>query len=170
MNKFLRTGIIVFSLMIVTGLPLKAEATEANPLEPVKTDNPRETMKTFIDAMNKYKKGVVEKDEVLEAYIDRAVRCFDLSSYSFVEQSQKGREAAILLKEVIDRVILVDYDKIPEKSDIPGEKLLRWRLKGTEIVISSQESGDRAGEYLFSDETTRRVKEFYDKVKHLPYL
>jgi len=151
-------------------LNLYAEQTSINILEPVKTDSPRDTMRTFMDAMNKYKSGVENKDKTLEAYLDRAVRCFDLSPFSFVEQSQRGKETAVYLKEVIDRVILIDYDKIPEKSEVPGEKLIRWRLKGTEIVITMQESGDRAGEYLFSSETTARVKEFYDKVKHLPYL
>lgn len=141
-----------------------------NPLEPVKTDNPRDTMKTFMDAMAKYKEGRETRDPVLTGYIDRAVRCFDLSGFSVVEQQQRGRETAIFLKEVIDRVIVIDYSKIPEKSDSPGEKLLRWRLKGTEIVISMQVSGDRAGEYLFTADTAARVKEFYDKVKHLPYL
>ncbi|HPJ39629.1 MAG TPA: mechanosensitive ion channel family protein [Spirochaetota bacterium] len=145
-------------------------AAEVNPLAPVKTDNPRDTMMTFMESMKKYKEGVEKGDRVLMGQIDRAVRCFDLEQTSFLEYQQKGRESAILLKEVIDRVIVIDYEKIPVKSDIPGEKLLRWRLKGTEITITLQKEGDRAGEYLFSRDTSHRVREFYDKVKHLPYL
>ncbi len=170
MKKIFSNGFVIFLLLAVTGLNLYAEDIQVNPLEPVKTDSPRDTMTTFMDAMNKYKSGVESDDEILKAYLDRAVRCFDLSPFAFVEQNQRGREAAILLKEVIDRVIVIDSDKIPEKSDLPGEKLVRWRLKGTEIVITVQEKGDRAGEYLFSAETTLRVKEFYQKVRHLPYL
>jgi MscS family membrane protein len=149
---------------------LTASEIEINPLEPVKTDNPRDTMKTFMEAMEKYNEGLKINDPVLTAYINRAVRCFDLGTFSFVEQQQRGKEAAILLKEVIDRIIVIDYNLIPEKSKTPGEKLLRWRLKNTEIVISKQESGTRAGEFLFSSDTTSRVKEFYDKVKHLPFI
>ncbi len=170
MRKILRIGFVAIILLILTGWNLSAEEIRINPLEPVKTDSPRDTMKTFMDAMNNYRTGVENKDEILKSYLDRAVRCFDLSSYTFVEQNQRGREAAILLKEVIDRVIVIDFDKIPEKSEVPGEKLMRWRLKGTEIVITLQESGGRAGEYLFSAETATRVKEFYEKVKHLPYM
>ena len=170
MVKFFRSLILFFILITFAAVNLYAEQDIVNPLEPVKTDNPRDTMMTFMHAMNKYKEGVEKKDEVLTGYIDRAVRCFDLGQYTFVERQQIGRETAVLLKEVIDRVIVIDYSKIPEKSGVPGEKLIRWRLKDTEIVIARQESGDRAGEYLFTAETASRVKEFYAKVKHLPYL
>ncbi|HPJ36486.1 MAG TPA: hypothetical protein PK358_16730, partial [Spirochaetota bacterium] len=170
MVKFFRSLILFFILITFAAVNLYAEQDIVNPLEPVKTDNPRDTMMTFMHAMNKYKEGVEKKDEVLTGYIDRAVRCFDLGQYTFVERQQIGRETAVLLKEVIDRVIVIDYSKIPEKSGVPGEKLIRWRLKDTEIVIARQESGDRAGEYLFTAETALRVKEFYAKVKHLPYL
>ncbi len=145
-------------------------ALEENPLEPVKTDNPRDTMTTYMESMKKYRMGLEKGDRVLMGHIDRAVRCFDLDQTSFLEQQNKARETAILLKEVIDRVIVIDYSRIPVKSDEPGEKLVRWRLKGTEITITLQKEGDRAGEYLFSRDTSNRVREFYDKVKHLPYL
>jgi MscS family membrane protein len=169
MKKILLLPVLIAFIMLLSGPVLFASDDALNPLEPVKTDNPRDTMRTFMESMNKYKNGKEKRDPLFETYLDRAVRCFDLSAFSFVEQQQRGREAAILLKEVIDRVIVIDYEKIPEKSEAPGDKLLRWRLKGTEIVISMQESGDRAGEYLFSSDTTRRVREFYSKVKHLPY-
>ncbi len=169
MKKFFLFFIFLI-LSLLSPIPGVSESDVIlNPLEPVKTDNPRDTMQTFMNAMEKYKEGKEKRDPLLAGYIDRAVRCFDLSGFIFVEQQQRGREAAILLKEVLDRVIIIDYSKIPEKSDVPGGKLLRWRLKGTEIVISMQESGNRAGEYLFSADTTMRMREFYDKVKHLHY-
>ncbi len=169
MRSILTVAILTFFITF-SGLNLSAQQMIINPLEPVKTDNPRDTMRTFMDAMNKYKEGREKGDDVLAGYIDRAVRCFDLGTFSFVEQQKRGEEAAVLLKEIIDRIIIIDYSKIPEKSEVPGEKLLRWRLKGTEIIITRQEEGDRAGEYLFSSETTLRLKEFYSKVKPLPYL
>ncbi|MCP4136939.1 MAG: mechanosensitive ion channel [bacterium] len=153
-----------------TAAAAAALAEEKNPLLPIKTDNPRDTMETFMESMNKYREGVETRDDKLISYIDRATRCFDLEGVSFLEQQQKGQESAILLKEVIDRVILIDYSKIPEKSEKPGESLLRWRLRGTEITIVRIEKGERAGEFLFSKDTTNRIREFYNKTKHLPYL
>ncbi|MFA5519231.1 MAG: hypothetical protein WDA74_08260, partial [Spirochaetota bacterium] len=167
-----KTVLLFIAIAFITLFPggiLFASNDVVNPLEPVKTDNPQYTMRTFMESMDKYKTAKENRNSLFNSYLDMAVRCLDLSDFSFVEQQQRGREAAILLKEVIDRVIVIDYEKIPGKNDVAEEKLLRWRLKSTEIVISMQESGDRAGEYLFSSDTTMRTREFYNKVKHLPY-
>ncbi|NLV68525.1 MAG: mechanosensitive ion channel family protein [Spirochaetes bacterium] len=157
-------------ILFCAGPATRAQFLQENPLKPVKTDNPRETMMTFMEAMNGYREAFDKNDPAINGYIDRAARCLDLSSFSFVDQQQRGREAAILLKEVIDRVIVIDYSLIPEKSSVPGESLLRWRLKGTEITIMVQQSGNRTGEYLFSTDTVSRVREYYELVRHLPYL
>ena len=169
MKNGLMRAAACFIILLYTGMSIQAEDLTYNPLKPVKTDNPRDTMRTFMDAMNYYKEGRDKNDPALIGYIDRAVRCLDLSAFSFVEQQQRGREAAIFLKEVIDRVIVINYSLIPEKNAVPGESLLRWRLKDTEITITLQGSGERAGEYLFSADTVARVKDFYELVKHLPY-
>lgn len=169
MKKTLLLPIAIAFIMLFPGVALFAFDDVVNPLEPVKTDNPQYTMRTFMESMDRYKTAKDNRDSLFNSYLDMAVRCFDLSAFSFVEQQQRGREAAVLMKEVIDRVIVIDYEKIPGKNDVSEDKLLRWRLKGTEIVISMQESGDRAGEYLFSSDTTKRTREFYNKVKHLPY-
>ena len=44
-----------------------------------------------------------------------------------------------------------------------------WRIPDTEITIYRVEEGPREGEFLFSPETIFRLKEFYNKVKDLPY-
>lgn len=147
----------------------KEKSRKENPLAPVKTDNPRDTMRTFMDAMNDYKKGVELKDESLIDRIDDATRTLNLEDTPYILRKEKGRESAIFLKEVIDRMIVINYDYIPEKSENPEKPLLRWRLKNSEIIISLVQKGDRAGEYLFSPDTAYRAKEFYEKVRHLPY-
>lgn len=142
-----------------------ALAVARSPLEPLKTDHPRDTMKSFMDAITDYKLGVEKGDQELEARLLDAVRTLDLSNEPALTRAEKGKETAILLKEVIDRVIVIDLSKVPEDSTLE-----RWRLKGTEIVISKMTEGERAGEYLFSSATVSRAKDFYTKVKKLPYL
>ncbi|MFZ5806935.1 MAG: mechanosensitive ion channel family protein [Verrucomicrobiota bacterium] len=156
-------------LIGLTGMMI-ACAWAGNPLEPLKTDNPRDTMRTFMEAMRDYKQGLQTGNTALKARLDDAARCFDLADVAALNQRQTGMTAAIFLKEVIDRVIVIDYNMIPEISEQPNQPLLRWRLKDTEITIARVEKGERAGEYLFTADTTQRVWEFYDKVKHLPYL
>lgn len=46
--------------------------------------------------------------------------------------------------------------------------LKRWRLPDTEIDIALIENGPRAGQYLVSAETVKRLPEFYARVRSLP--
>ncbi len=166
MHRILKLILPGLTLLLVAGTTL----ANNNPLMPIKLDSPRDTMRTYMSAISDYKRGIESGDKELQNRINDATRCFNLDDTPFVLRDEKGREAAILLKEVIDRVIIIDYEKIPEAGDNPQNPLLRWRLKDTQITISLMQSGDHTGEYLFSKDTTYRVREFYNKVKHLPYL
>lgn len=140
-----------------------------NPLAPVRTESPRDTMRTFIEAMNDHRRGIEKGDERLKLRIHDAVRTLNLRDVNAAVREERGREAALHLKEVIDRVIVIDYQQIPDNSG-SAEPILRWRLRNTEVVISRVESGDRAGEYLFTADTVARAGEFYSRVRGLPYL
>ncbi|MCB1190535.1 MAG: mechanosensitive ion channel family protein [Leptospiraceae bacterium] len=136
-------------------------------MEPVKIDSPREALQVFLQSMNRYKKGIKQKDEKLSSEIDLAIRCLNMEDIPYLIRKDKGREAAIFLKEVIDRVYVPNYSEVPLK--MGSESNSKWVIPRTEITISRVEVGDRTGEYLISKDTVFRAKEFYQKVKHLPY-
>lgn len=146
------------------------DADFASEVSIVKTDSPRDTMRSFVTAMNDYRRGVETNNERLQARIDDAVRTLNLEDTPFILRKKKGQEAAIFLIEAIDRIIVVDFDKVPEVGDDPDKPILRWRLRNTAVTIARVEAGDRAGEYLFTQETVFRASEFYDEVKGRPFL
>lgn len=158
-------------LCLLSNLSVYAQERVIDQLLPVRTENPQDTMRTFMDAMNAYKQALNSgNDDAQDAAIERATRVLDLREIAPILRRETGEESAIFLKEVIDRVILIDYSFIP-----PGEKAgpfngKRWRLKGTEITLILIESGDREGEFLFSADTVERAGNFYDLVKKFPYL
>lgn len=161
---------LLFLATPATAQPESGEELERNPLTPVKTDSPRETMRTFMRAMNDYRQGVQQDDPQLKSRLQDAVRTLNLNETGApLLAAERGEEAAILLKEVIDRIIVIRYDLIPGEEEA-GAELPRWRLKDTEITIARVQEGERAGEYLFSPDTVRRAREFYEKVQELPYL
>jgi MscS family membrane protein len=133
-------------------------------LQRVQTDSPRETMESFMRAMDKYRAGVEEDDLDLKEWINDATRCLDLRGLEGIAIQQNAEGAAIFLKEVIDRVLVIDLTRIPD-----DRELVSWQLKDSAIRINKIESGDRVGEYLFSKDTVARAKEFYYKVDDLPY-
>jgi MscS family membrane protein len=137
----------------------------ASQLTYVKTDTPRDTMETFLVAMNDYRAGVLENDSAKKARIYDAIRCLAEDSRTMISSQREKELAAIFLKEFLDRVIVIDLNKIPEEVERN-----RWRLKNTEIVLKPQTEGEREGEWLITEGTWRRAHHFYDKVKELPYL
>ena len=197
-------------------------------LEPPDTSSPRATLHSFIDGVNAaYQFAKTEgRGQVIEAEAvrERVLRCLDLSEVPGFARTNVGKEAAVCLKEVLDRIELPPDEEIPGK-EIPtqdeSEKLIpgavspgaarpgvmipgmpipgkavpdeeesdeekadgdkgdgesapaplpdRWRIPHTEITIAKVKEGPYAGEYLFSPYTIEHAKEFYDRIKHLPY-
>lgn len=159
------TSLIFYLILCLLPASLPAQYLKNSPLEPVKTDHPRDTMRSFYEAMEDYRKGLETGDERLKARINDAVRCLDTSQLQDLTASVKAIESAIFLKEVLDRVIVLDYSRIPD--DIDQEF---WRLKGTDIATRKMTEGERRGEHLISASTVARAREFYETVKDYPYL
>jgi len=143
---------------------------EENPLTPVRFDSPNETIKEFLKAMNEYRQGREKNDEKLLLQINKAIRALDTKDLNPILREEKAKEAAIFLKETIDRVYVPDYKTIPDFSEGSLLPIVKWTIPDTEITIVKIEEGARTGEFLFSSETVLRAGEFFQKVKHLPYL
>ena len=158
---------VVFSLL--SGATANAEAPLAF-LQPVKTDHPQDTLRTFMTAMDTFREAKAKGDlKTAEVAMDQAVQTLDTSRLPEVLGLDAAREAAVLLKEVIDRVIVIDYTLVPP-GDGSLEVISPWRLKSTEIMIHRVQEGDRKGEFLFHPRTIARVKSFYEILKKRPYL
>jgi MscS family membrane protein len=151
----------IFFLFLLPCLAVNAQ----NPLTPLKLDTPRDTLKMFMNSMNDYKKGVDKNDEEKKLQIDNAMRCLDLREISPLLREEKGKEAAIFLKEAIDRVYIMDLNKVPDTDSLP-----KWAIPDTEITILKNTTGSRVGEYLFSAETVLNAGDYYRRTKHLPFL
>ncbi len=174
--------VLTISLTIATELFAQDSLAKApiDYLRPVDTQNPQATLGSFMKTMNAYRRAILSKEggtfvgsvtasEQAQNQLGMAVRTLDLSELPALLREQKGKEAAIYLKEVIDRIVILDHIQVPGKKFASQEKVL-WRLADSEIVMKRVSSGQRAGEYLFSSDTVNRAREFYEKVKHLPYI
>lgn len=161
--------------------PTKTEAEF--PLSPADNSSPRDTISSFIRACNRVYDFIQEmgpgrepeeKQQVL-ADVDRIMRCMDLSETAEYLRDSVGRESAVCLKEVLDRVDLPPEWEIPGDDDVQestksgGEPLMHWRVPQTDIVLTRITEGPRKGEYLFSADTIKRASRFYQRAAHLPY-
>ena len=167
----------------------------SNPLRSIETSSPRATLKSFIENMyrahrilmlayneNKLISGFATPDSILlksmeaEEFFQMSVRCLDLSEIPESYKENIGNSRTLKLKEILDRVELPPFPEVPGNNDLEivkkdstVSKLLYWRIPHTDIVLERVEEGPRKNEFLFSEETVRRLDDFYYKIKDLPY-
>jgi MscS family membrane protein len=94
----------------------------------------------------------------------------DFSEISLATRQFVAMEAALQLKEVLDRVPLPPTETIPDKQAVAAQGLTRWRVPHTSIDIVQVTEGPQAGEFLFDPQTVAQAPEMYQAVRHLPYL
>ena len=156
-------------------------------LAPAETSSPRATLEGFrasaaqaakllLDAYHEHKSSpglfqssaVEEKVAEAEVLLARASRALDLSEIPPVELEHRRLEATLVLKEILDRLPLPAPGQIPGDEEVAKQGLASWRIPGTEIRISKLTSGPRAGEFLFTTETVRRLDDFYELIRKQP--
>jgi MscS family membrane protein len=148
-------------------------AAEDHPLAPADTSSPRATLASFVetvDAIYADLRGSRPSHELrdrLQQRIARVASCLDLSKVAPSLVDSKRRQAAVNLKEVLDRIELPPATTIPDAE--AADKLTRWRVPGTEITLVRLSEGGRAGEWVFSTDTVDRAEEFYRLVEPIPY-
>ncbi|MGD8991965.1 MAG: mechanosensitive ion channel [Desulfobacterales bacterium] len=158
-------------LLFFCGTPLDA-INDPTPLKPPDTRSPQSTMKVFMDSMQRaYQKSLRLgfKNEEVYVYLNRAAKCFDLSGIAPNVVQDVSDESALLLKEVFDRIKLPPFAEIPDVSTVESQGLTQWTVPNTAIKIVLMKEGPRQGEFLFSADTLTALREFYEKVDHLPY-
>ncbi len=154
-------------------------ATKKRPTLTADTSSPRGTMTLFLDSCNElYEAVTTEKhldmsDPEFQRLGQQIVSCLDSSQLPEFSREYFDAEAAVCLKEVLDRLALPPAEQIPgiesvETSD-GSEAVVRWQVPRTQIVISKMEEGPRRGEFLFSSDTVSRAPDLFGKVIKQPY-
>ena len=168
-----------------------SQAAIASRLHVVRTTSPRDTMEAFLDNMtaayrvaraaeeglaSQPRQITIEEarrqQEIAIDQLQQAVSVFDLSEVPEALRRDTGIEAALLLKEIFDRIPLPRVDTVPDAVDLaelPPQADYRWRVPGTQIQIERMQSGPHAGSYLFDANTVRLLRDSYESLRDLDY-
>ena len=145
-----------------------AYASTEYPLEPPDRSSPRATLTVFLDsterAWNLYSAGDPGFQEPFREPRD----CLDLSQIPPLVFRQVSSETALILKDVLDRIELPVDEEIPDAAAVTELGISRWTIPHTEITLVRALEGE--GEWLFSTRTVARAEEYFERVRHLPYL
>ena len=151
------------------------EPAGRTPLEPLDTSSPRATIRSFCEVLDRIyaNMSAAEPTTALRAetrhLIQQALTCLDISQIAPTLVDSEGRQALVCLKEVLDRIALPSAADIPDAAAAKADSLKRWRLPGTEIMLSRIADGPREGDFVFSAETVANAERFYELVRLLPY-
>lgn len=163
-------------------------AEDKTPLKPIDTSSPRGTLQGFLEFtdqsyvtgagfINSYldSSRLYLSDEEIKTlgqskhYLKSAERALDASDLAPATISESSRRLAVQLKVVLDHIDLPDVNTVPDAQMMEKSEFKYWVIPNTEIRIQRVEKGERAGEYLFTPDTLKRLPEFYEKIKDLPY-
>jgi MscS family membrane protein len=136
-------------LLIPSATPTVSEAVPPPPV-PEELRSPQSTMKTFLASM----KEIEEGEETTEA-VDQAIQCLDLSEVPRNVREDYGKDAAVMLIEVIDRIRYVHWWDISDATQ--GDPYVFEETEAGDIVIARTESGA----WKFSAETVESLPELF---------
>jgi len=123
----------------------------------------------------------LETEEAAVNLLRRASDTLDLSKVPPALRQEASIEAVLLLKEIFDRMLLPPLDAVPNALTVSAARKetgasmsktappFRWRLPNTEIEIVEVMDGDRQGQFLFSADTVRHIRDVYKRIEDLPY-
>ncbi len=153
--------------------------TNRQPTLSLDTSSPRGTITLFFNSANELfniihkEKSIDRTDPKYLPLITKIYSCLDLSDLPDYSRDYYAGEAAVCLKEILDRVNLPPVEKIPGSENMntgsDNKILLRWQIPKTQLTIARIEEGPRRGEYLFTKGTVKRAVGMYEKIKKQPY-
>jgi MscS family membrane protein len=166
-------------LLLGANLPARASAQEAAALGQLDTTSPRATFQTFIGACNAFHEHVQSvrhfdrRSPLHRPLVRNIVDCLDTSELPEFARDEFAAEAAVCIKEILDRIALPpDYD-VPGLEEIEAaggpDELSRWHIPGSRLTIARVEHRARRDEYLFTPGSVERAPEYFEEIRSLPY-
>jgi len=169
----------ISQLIFAQEMPLKADFGDRRVVSRADTSSPRATLQSFMQACDEISQ-LIQQERFLDLNIPthrasalRILDCLDTSELPEYSKIERAGEAAICLKEVLDRVELPSLEEIPDAEAFQQTdeqpSLFRWRIPGTRITIARVEEGPQRHEYLFTPGTVERAADYFEDMKEIPY-
>jgi MscS family membrane protein len=117
-------------------------------------------------ALEAFRNGRVEDAKHL---VVPAMQCLNLEHEPLALKHAIGLDAALYLKEVLDRIAMPSDSEIPDSKAVQTEHVSRWTIPLTEITISAVEHAESTTNFLFTTDTVKNSGKFYYKIRSLPY-
>lgn len=184
MSSIFRALALVVAMLLVPATTIAATNTEQppaapDPLRPLDTSSPSATYQSFVSGTHALAQAYEDylahktatKAAALLADIGRLHRLLNLEPLPPAIRFKAGGAAFGYLADILNRLPEVAAANIPGAPGRDWDKLPdKWRIPGTAITIARVKEGPRAGEYLFTTDTVKRLAHFHDLIIDEPPL
>jgi MscS family membrane protein len=145
-------------------------------IRPVRTDSPRETLRTFLRLRDNLETALLdyraERSAEQAAHISLLLAQFralvDLSQVAKSSRNELGNDTNAYLLDIFGRVVIPKLDLVPKAGAFKDEGLAQYRIPGTPIRITRIDGGPREGEFLFNARTVVVAPRFFRAIEDLP--
>jgi len=142
----------------------------------IRTESPRQTLSTFLlfrevleAALLSYQENRnFERLGRIVVINEKLLSLIDFSGVPPVLREQIGVETLGYLLEIAGRVEIPNLDDVPDVDAYKDEGAVTYRIPKTPLRIVRKVDGERAGEFLFGDQTVQVAKRFYNGIQNLP--
>ena len=150
--------------------------TTLGAIRPVRTDSPRDTLKTFLRQRDNLEMALLayrterstDMAERISLLLSQFRALLDLSQVAQTSRNELGNDISAYLLDIFGRVAIPDIDTVPESEAFTDDGLAQYRVPGTPIRITRIDAGPREGEFLFNARTVVVAPRFFRAVEDLP--
>ncbi len=152
---------------------------DAPPLYIPECDSPHETMSSFTELSGNIRDVFLETKDLDDIQWEQESKLIDLYAKltylldtSHIPENDQFAQANIIasqISEILDRLETPHLDQIPDESEMPAD-VNYWRFPNMELALTRIQDGPRKGDWVFSSEVVSKADDYYDRVKHMPYL
>jgi MscS family membrane protein len=148
-------------------------------LQPANTNSPRDTVISFFTLTQRYydllRQDTYTREDAaeLQHVYGEMEQFFDLRSVAPSLRQDVAVNAAVYLREVIDRIGLPPVEEIPDREQmlaaVQEGHPPSWKVGNSPLEIVRMGEGASQGKYLFSEETLGAVQDLFWQIRSFPY-
>ena len=161
-----------------TGQTSEAKTSPTIPARtrPVRTDSPRDTLRTFLRLRDSLETALldyrsersVDKAELISLLLAQFRALVDLSQVAQSSSRELGDGTNAYLLDIFGRVVMPQLDDVPKAGAFADEGLAQYRIPRTPIRITRIDGGLREGEFLFNARSVVVAPRFFRAIEDLP--
>lgn len=145
-------------------------------IQPIRTDDPRQTLASLVRLSTELEDAWAAYDENrdrvhverLTLILEQLVSLIDLSDVPTAARRHVGFETLGYVLDILGRVELPPLSSVPDADALESGNAVAYRIPETPLSIARIDAGPREREFLFDQRTVSIAPRFYQGIRSMP--